>query len=83
MQLNLEETKNKIYKILDDLGIIIEQKEEDFDLREYIQDSIQFISFIVNLEQELEIEIPDDMLLIESISSFNSFSNRIYDLLNS
>lgn len=71
--------KSKILEILDSNGIYIdvENIENDIDLREYVTDSIQFISFIVEIEKQLEIEFPDEVLLYDKISSLNGFVNII------
>lgn len=83
--------KNAILNILDELGILIDEKEKDsdFDLMEYIYDSIQFISFIVEVEKYLETELPEEYLLPEFYRSFNALcdawehiSSGIKDLEN-
>ena len=68
--------------ILSNIGILIDEQKEtiDVDLTEYILDSIQFISFIVELERELNIEFPDELLLYENIRSLNGFISLIENL---
>lgn len=80
--MTLSEVKSTIESVLFDLGIMVDSIDEDFDLRDSIQDSIQFISFIVELEQKFEIEIHDELLQFDSIASFNNFSFNIYEMLN-
>jgi acyl carrier protein len=46
-------------------------------------DSIKFISSIVNIEQEFDIEIPDEYLLIETMSSFENIKTIICEVLQS
>ena len=41
-----------------------------------------FISFIVELEDKLGIEIPEELLDINSIKSLNTFSTILEELLN-
>lgn len=60
---------------------MVDVSEDDTDLREYIQDSIQFITFAVYLEQEFELELPEDLLLIDSLASLNNFSQRVCDII--
>lgn len=79
--MTLEELKAAIYETLLESGIMIDSIEEDLDLRDFIQDSLQFISFAVNLEQKLNVELDDELLLFNSVASFNNYSQRIYDLL--
>lgn len=87
------DVREKLLNILEDSGIFIDrdniQSEHDIDLREYITDSIQFISFIVEIEKELNMEFPDECLLYDKIASLNGFSIIIesvisgeYDLQN-
>lgn len=76
-------TKEEIISILDNLGIYIDiLNDEDIDLREYILDSIQFISFIVELEKKFCIFFPDEMLSVDVLSSLNSFSILVDTLIS-
>ena len=68
---------NRIVSILHEEGIEAEYTGGDLDLRDYIIDSIQFISFIVEVEREFDIEIPNEILLYDSISSLHSFADLI------
>mgnify|MGYP000292149226 FL=1 len=81
--MTLQEVKQTVYETLLEAGIMIDSIEEDFDLQDFIQDSIQFISFIVSLEEKFNIEIPDEMLTFDEVVSFNNFCQRIYDVLHS
>lgn len=76
--------KDKIIEILDVNGIFIDNENlvYDIDLREYITDSIQFISFIVELEKLLDMEFPDEMILYDNLASLNGFSNIIEKYLS-
>ena len=79
--------KNMIFNTMDSIGIYIDdisndiQQHEDIDLREYVLDSIQFISLIVEIEKNLEIEIPDELLFYDKLSSLNAFIQMISDLV--
>lgn len=68
---------NEIIDLLHEEGLEIEYSGDDLDLREHIADSIQFISFIVDVEKKFGIEIPSEYLLYDSISSLHSFVNII------
>lgn len=76
--------REKILEILEANGIFVDKEkiEDDIDLREYITDSIQFISFIVEIEKELKMEFPDEFLLFDKIASLNGFSNIIGSVLS-
>ena len=78
------EIQEKLLSILEDNGIYIDRKQigDDIGLREYIADSLQFISFIVEIENSLNIEFPDEILLFDKIASLNGFSNAIKSILS-
>ena len=71
-----------LLNVLDEIGIAIDENERntDFDLSEFFIDSIQFISFIVEVEKRLGFELPDDFLLIEQYRSFNALCNALTDI---
>ena len=70
--------KGNVLSILEQNGIYIKQDADvDIDLRDYIADSFQFITFIVELEEQIKIEFPDEFLTIEKLSSLNGFANII------
>lgn len=53
------------------LGIMMDEDiEENPSLSEYLESSLVFVSFIVELEQFFQIEIPDDYLVEGRLSSF-------------
>ena len=63
------------------MGILVPDDNNDIDLSEYIIDSLQFISFIVEIENKFGIEIPDELLNIENLKSLNGFSQLIENIL--
>lgn len=78
----MDKIKNDVILVLNELGIETEDiGENDVDLTEFIVESIMFISFIVELEDKLGIEIPEELLDINSIKSLNTFSTILEELL--
>ena len=73
--------KLNIIQIMDSIGIYIEPTDDDIDLTEYILDSMQFITFIVELENAFEINYPDDMLIYDCLKSINSFAIKIDEII--
>lgn len=70
--------KIKLFECMDNIGVFINPEDEsDVQLENYIQDSIHFIMFVVEIENQFNIEIPDDYLIF---SNFDSIY-KIYDLL--
>ena len=72
--------KHKIIECLEINGIFIDSINEDFDLRQYIIDSMQFIGTIVTIEDELKIEIPPVYLHYDNLASFTAFCILIESL---
>ena len=76
-----------IENAINDIGVIFSMEQdmigfEDLDLTEYIEDSVKFLQFIVALEDQLDIEIPDELLNIEILRSFNGFSSLLKEFIN-
>lgn len=70
----------KIKMILEDIGIEInidKKNYKDVDLTEYIEDSMDFMEFMMGVEEEFEIDIPDECMSLEAIKSLNGFLNII------
>lgn len=75
--------RDKIYQILTEIGVNLpENIENDFDLSQYMEDSLIFISSIVKLEDELKIEIPDELLDYNNMTSFYGFCELMDELVN-
>lgn len=72
--------KEKTRKILYDMGFSIDS-ENDVNLLEYGVDSLQFIEFVVSIEEEFDIVIPDEVLLMDNISSLNGFITYIESII--
>lgn len=75
--------RDKIIEILEQNGIFIENTENDFDITEYIEDSLQFITFIVSLEEEFNINFPNEMISLDNLKSFNAFCDIIVSIIKS
>ncbi len=79
--MNEVDVKQIVIEELENLGIILDDLENDVDLLSMEIDSITFISFIVALEERLAIRFPDEYLTMEVMNSLNGFSNLVYTLL--
>ncbi|MEF9958762.1 phosphopantetheine-binding protein [Niameybacter sp.] len=80
----IELIREKSYEVLGSIGIYIDKDidTEDLDLREYIADSLEFMSMIIAFEDKFEISFPTEVLNFESIASFNTFLSVIEELYN-
>lgn len=80
----MEKVRESILKFFEENGVCIDTESEtgDVDLREYLMDSMQYIYFLVELERILNIELPDEVLLYENLSSLNGFANCISAIID-
>lgn len=76
-----ETVQERVLKTLDEVGIFVDNTEEDNDLTNYIEDSIQFMSFVVKLEEEFEIEFPNELLIFDNFKTLDSIENMIQQLV--
>lgn len=67
---------DKVRNSLETMGCIVPE-EGDFDVRDYIFDSLAFVAFILELEGQLEFALPDEVLNFDVLSSFDGFVEMI------
>lgn len=73
--------RDNIIQALAKVFIFVDSTEnEDVDLETYIEDSIQFMSFIVELEQIFNIEFPPELLLFDNFKTINNISLIIEEM---
>ncbi len=88
-----EKIEHIILEVLNEIGIYIDvsspfllkddiESNTDMDLRNYIDDSLMFISFIVELEKKFGIEFPDELLMIDTLASLSGFAYLLVDMIN-
>ena len=70
--------KKRLEKVFNENGLTI-----DFDNQSSILelDSLQIISLFVSIEDEFNMEIPDEFLTREVLSSFNDFYEMLLNIL--
>ena len=82
-QINL---RKEILESLCNVGAYIDdnliEKDTDLDISEFISDSLMFVSFIVELEERLDIEFPDELLSIEALTSLNGFISLVDEMFS-
>lgn len=76
--------KYKIFGFIKDVLNVENINEEDINenLIELGLDSIKFISLIVTIEDEFDIEIPDNFLLLEEMNTPQKIITIIENLVN-
>lgn len=78
----IKEIKQGLFKCMDNIGIILENDDDkDFDLSEYIFDSITYINFLYQIEEYFSLELNDEMFLVNSMNSFNNYCQLIQQAL--
>lgn len=80
------ETRDKIIFILEEEGIFIYNNDfdnDDVNLTNYIEDSLQFISIIVQFEEVFNIDIPNELLIYDSFESLNYICEIIESMQHS
>lgn len=76
-----KEIKEKIIDSLSLIGIFVDcNEDEDVNLSEYVEDSITFVQFIVEIEDQLEINIPDELLSLSLLDSLCGFAEMLAEL---
>ena len=74
------ELKEKIYECLSNVGI--EMDYDDNNLNQYLQDSLVFISFVIELEEYFGVEIDETFFTEETFKTIDSLQNVVLNLLN-
>lgn len=73
----MEEIKDKMINILRQNGIIVFEENEVIEMN-----SLMYISLIVNIEEEFEIEVPDDYLNLNQLNCLSDFVILISSIKN-
>lgn len=79
--LTRQEIEEKVWKILDNLGVVDKDGEETVIHSEEI-DSVQLVSIIVEIEENFDVEISDEYMNPEFLLSFDHIVDVVEDLLN-
>ena len=83
-EMSREEILRMMPQILENVGVYGgEEMSEETDLNEWIVDSLMFISFIVELENAFQIQIPDEYLQHETIASIRGLVDIIQQIKSS
>lgn len=76
------DVKKRLLQCFLNIGVVIDDTEDDIDLKEYIADSIQFITAIVEIERTFSIEFPDELLLFSVFDSFNGLIKIVESIID-
>ena len=77
-----EEIRLKIEEALNNVGVFLSPEElEGNNIGDLISDSLTYISFIIELEDIFGIELPDEFLSPDKITSLDSLALSIQELM--
>lgn len=69
--------KQGILQAFTNKGLMID--DDEVDIREYIPDSITFVTLIIEIETILDIEFPNELLTYERIGTIDSLSEALVE----
>ncbi len=67
--------ESAIRDIMMRIGLFFDDVGVDEDIQEIFTNSLTFITFVIELEQEFDIQIPDDFLIPERLGSLRQLDN--------
>ena len=76
-----QEIEEKVWEILDNLGVVEKEGEKTVIHNEEI-DSIQLVSIIVEIEENFDVEVPDEYMNSDFLVSFDHIVDIVEELLN-
>lgn len=76
------EVMARIVEALNVIGLFYEAEDlKEMSLKELLEDSLMFISFVIELENLCDIEIPDEYLIIDNMPDIPAVVRTIQVLL--
>ena len=71
------EYEKRIAECLENVGIDIAAYGEDVALGDIIQDSLVFVSFIIEVEDEFGIQLDDGFLIVDNLKTIRGLAEEI------
>lgn len=78
--MTIDEVFLRLANCLTGCGFHIELDGNDIDLRDFIADSMTFLTVIIAIENEFNVELPVELLNFDNLSSMNAFASFIAEL---
>lgn len=75
-KITYDSVRKIVIESLNRIGVGIEN-DDDVNLTEYDIDSISFVSFLIDIENELGICLPDRFINFDILQSLNGFVNML------
>lgn len=80
--MDIKSIQIQVDKCLENIGIQTDyDKSKEYYIEDAIEDSITFISFIVELEQAFDITIPDEYLSMDMLETYNDIIYMIQQII--
>ena len=73
---------SRLYNCLTNIGIFI-NPDENILLSDFIEDSLMFVSMIIEIEQEFDIEVSDDYFAPNRLTSLKDLEELVVSLTSS
>lgn len=71
---------NKLRQCFENIGILVDDLDKAENLMDLIEESLTFITFVVEVENIFEIEIPDEYLLPGKLVSIQDVLEMVENL---
>ncbi len=68
--------KDGILQAFTNKGLVID--DEEIELKDYIPDSLTFVTLIIEIETILDMEFPNELLTFERLGTINSLTEALY-----
>ncbi len=72
--------ENDIISILEEVGVFLPDDSSHDEITDFFDDSLQFMTFIVKLEEKFGVEFPNEYLLFDNFASMNNIIAMINEL---
>lgn len=69
--------KDGILQAFTNKGLVID--DEEIELKDYIPDSLTFVTLIIEMETILDMEFPNELLTFERLGTINSLTEALYE----
>lgn len=79
----MSDIRTRLEKCLNNIGVFVQEDEENVLLADLIDDSLMFVTMIIEIEQEFGIEVPDEYLLPERLQSLHDLETLVEELMES
>lgn len=77
--MSIQKIREKLHFALINEGIYVD--DDDMMISEYLPDSLAFVSLIVQIECQLDIELPDEIINWKKLGSVNSLTLYLNELI--